>query len=168
LVRIWAPVVLLIGIVAVESQTFFGSDHTTRPLRAVCEYFLGPTTAHQWWEIHLFIRKSCHVVGFGLLSAGIFRAAWLSASRRLANESGRAWMEWTTWRGWRLRCHLLAILGTVMVAAADEIHQTFLPNRTGCVEDVLVDTLGAAVAQLLIWTVMTSRGLASTGSTRPA
>jgi VanZ family protein len=37
-----------------------------------------------------------------------------------------------------------------VVASADEWHQTMIPSRTGTVSDVVLDTVGATVAQILI------------------
>jgi VanZ family protein len=38
----------------------------------------------------------------------------------------------------------------VVVASADEYHQSFLPSRTGRSQDVLLDTAGAALFLLLL------------------
>ena len=38
-----------------------------------------------------------------------------------------------------------SFLFCVLYAVSDEIHQTFVPNRTGMVKDVLIDSLGSAV-----------------------
>lgn len=45
----------------------------------------------------------------------------------------------------------LALLGTAIVASADEFHQSFLPNRTGVPSDVLLDCCGAVVLLLVIY-----------------
>jgi VanZ family protein len=44
----------------------------------------------------------------------------------------------------------MALAATFLIATADEIHQTFLPNRTGCFSDVLLDTAGAAAFQAML------------------
>jgi VanZ family protein len=49
------------------------------------------------------------------------------------------------------------MLGTLLVASADEFHQTFLPNRTGTGWDVLVDCSGALLLQWLVWLWMRKR-----------
>jgi len=40
---------------------------------------------------------------------------------------------------------------TVVTASMDEIHQTFLPYRTGRWQDVVLDTSGAFALQLIIY-----------------
>ena len=44
-----------------------------------------------------------------------------------------------------------AFLGTALVASCDEWHQTFLPNRTGSVWDVLLDCCGAITLQFVVY-----------------
>jgi len=44
---------------------------------------------------------------------------------------------------------VLALAGTAAVASLDELHQSFLPNRTGIPSDVLLDCSGAVVILLL-------------------
>ena len=46
---------------------------------------------------------------------------------------------------------VLALLGTTLVASADEFHQSFLPNRTGVPSDVLLDCCGALVLLLIAY-----------------
>ena len=43
------------------------------------------------------------------------------------------------------------LLLTVVTASMDEIHQTFLPFRTGRWQDVVLDTSGAFALQLMIY-----------------
>ncbi|HKO19733.1 MAG TPA: VanZ family protein, partial [Acidobacteriaceae bacterium] len=69
----------------------------------------------------------------------------------------RAWLHTRARRGistllaWRLECSVLAVLSTALVASLDEVHQTFLPGRTGVPSDVLLDTSGACALCLVIW-----------------
>lgn len=49
----------------------------------------------------------------------------------------RQWL----WRGRRL--YFITVFWTFVSAAADEIHQLFIPGRCGCFADVCLDTLGA-------------------------
>lgn len=143
----WLPVVLAIGCIAVESQPFFGADHTSEPLRRIVEWLTGPLTQPQWWRLHIIIRKCGHFTGYGLVSLTWFRAVWMSY-RPKRTEFARS-------RSTRkLSAHLLAMLGTFLVASADEFHQTFLPNRTGTPVDVLIDCSGALLVQCVIFLVM--------------
>ena len=82
--------------------------------------------------IHFFIRKSAHLIEYAILGALFFRAA----------RGDR--------REWRLQWSALAVLLAAVVASADEWHQTLIPSRTAAVSDVVLDTAGATVAQILI------------------
>jgi VanZ family protein len=131
---IWWPVALGILIIAIESNEFLGSDHTSGPLRAVYEAIFGQVADARWEVIHHFIRKTGHFTGYGFIGL-----AWL-----------RAW--WFTLPNSRfLQDAFLALLGTALIASCDEWHQTFLPNRTGTPWDVLLDCTGAITLQLIVY-----------------
>lgn len=59
----------------------------------------------------------------------------------------------------------LALLGTALIASSDELHQAFLPDRTGMFSDVLLDCSGALVMlSLLVAALVVSRKLRSRGN----
>jgi len=133
----WWPVAVSVCVILLESTEWFGSDHTSHPLRALFEALFGHVSNARWEIIHMYIRKSGHFLGYG--SMGLF---WL-----------RAW--WMTLpRSHFLQDALLALAGTAMVASFDEWHQSFLPNRTGTPVDVLLDCSGAIVLQLVMYVFM--------------
>lgn len=134
LLRVWLPVVLMVVVIAIESTPTFGANNTTHWFRAGYEFLFGRVDDLQWMSIHHDLRKTGHFVGYGLVGV-----AWL-----------RAWlMTWLVWMQkrpahvWRGYAALMAVLCTMLVAACDELHQSYLPNRTGVPQDVLLDTAGA-------------------------
>lgn len=130
----WLPVLIGISAICIETTTDFGSDHTSAPLRWLWEHLFGPVSAQAWNLIHHYIRKTGHFVGYGLIGL-----AWL-----------HAW--WMTFARWRfLHCSWMALTFTALMAAADELHQSFEPNRTGMFRDVVLDCCGALVLQMLAW-----------------
>jgi VanZ family protein len=130
----WLPVALAIVIIAVESTPYFGADRTDHPLRWIWEAVFGQVSNAQWGQVHILIRKSGHFVGYGLIGL-----IWLRAWRMTLPRSGFALDA------------ALALIGTAMVASADEYHQTWLPNRTGTPWDVLLDCCGAIALQLVFY-----------------
>lgn len=78
------------------------------------------------------MRKSAHLVVYATLSALWFRA----------QRGPRS--------GWRSSWALLALLVSMLVALADEYHQSFDPSRTGTPWDVLLDTFAAFLVQATI------------------
>jgi len=136
----WLPVAIGAAVIACESTVYFGADHTTGPFRAVWQWFFGFVPDERWETIHHLIRKTGHSVGYGTLGL-----VWL-----------RAWCM-TRLRAVYLTNALLALLGTALVAGCDELHQSFLPNRTGTPWDVLLDCTGAAVLMCIAWLILRIR-----------
>lgn len=139
LIRAWLPVAMCMGLIALESSVAFGADHTSGPLQRLLEYLFNTHyTQPQWWRLHIAIRKCGHFTGYGLLSVAWFRAVWMTLP---PND---------LFQRRRLACHGLAMLGTLLVASADEFHQLFLPNRSGSIVDVGIDCLGGLVLQAIV------------------
>jgi VanZ family protein len=133
----WLPVAIGIGVIACESTTYFGSDHTTGPLRVIWEWIFSHVSDETWEFIHHIIRKSGHFIGYGTLGLLWLRAWWMTRSRSRFFTNA-----------------FLGLAGTALVASADEFHQSFLPNRTGTPWDVLLDCTGAVVLMSLIWLIL--------------
>jgi VanZ family protein len=136
-VRTWLPVVLGIAMIAVESTEWMGADYTSTPLRRFFEAIFGHVSNAHWNTIHHYIRKAGHFVGYGLIGLAWLRAWWMTLPHsRFAPDA------------------LLALVGTALVASADEYHQSFLPNRTASPWDVLLDCTGAIALQLMVYIFM--------------
>ncbi len=80
--------------------------------------------------LELTLRKGAHMLSFGILAS---LARWALAPKL---------------SGWRLWWAALGV--TVLYAASDEYHQTFVPTRHGAVTDVMIDTAGAVIALLAV------------------
>lgn len=132
--RAWLPVAVGVGVIVLESTTWFGTDHTSRPFRWLYQVLFGPVNDTEWGVIHFYIRKSGHFFGYGLLALAWLRAWWLTLPKSVFVTDA-----------------LLALLGTAMTAGADELHQRFLPGRTGTPWDVLIDCSGAITLQLVVY-----------------
>ena len=55
---------------------------------------------------------------------------------------------WSQWMKRRRNLYLLTIVWVALSAAADEIHQLFVPGRDGNLADVCLDTCGGAAGML--------------------
>lgn len=148
----WLPALIGVAVIMLESTETFSSAHTSGPLRHLWESLFGPVPQARWEDVHHLIRKTGHFIGYGTLSL-LFYHAW----RRTAEILHR--------RTFRIENVLYALACTLIVAGADEYHQTFLPGRTGRPQDVLLDMIGACTLQLLFWLVMFLGNLASSRST---
>jgi VanZ family protein len=134
--RAWIPALIWLGIIAVESTNLLSSQHTSRLLYPLFHALFG-ISREQFAPWHFAIRKTGHVLGYGILSVLLFRA-WRAT---VAVESNPAWSR--VWAS-------ISFLMTVMVASLDEWHQSFNPSRTGSLHDVLLDSAAALAAQLVL------------------
>jgi VanZ family protein len=117
-----------------------GANHTSGPLRWLYETIFGPVSSARWEFVHGLVRKSGHFIGYGAIGLAWLRAWWMTLPPCSF-----------------LLDAALALMGTALMASADEFHQTFLPNRTGSPWDVLLDCCGAIAAiamELLVYIFM--------------
>lgn len=82
--------------------------------------------------INVIFRKFVHLSAFGLLAVLFYN-------------------------GLEKRRFLLAWLYTTIYAATDEFHQAFIPERTGSIMDVGIDSIGALIALFIIKVITSKR-----------
>jgi VanZ family protein len=140
-VMVWLPVVVMAIIIRIESTDTFSAAHTSSWIRPIVERIVGGMSDARWEAVHHYMRKTGHFCGYGTLCLTFLRA-WLLVLGGIT-DLGRA--------AWRWRACFTAILCTAVVASLDEIHQSFIPSRTGTVQDVVLDSTGAAVSCALVW-----------------
>jgi VanZ family protein len=97
-------------------------------LMGVIFYFSAQSSTgeHPWWDV--ILRKLGHVTGYAMLTA----------------------LWWWALRGVTARPLLIAVCIAFAYACTDEFHQTFVHGRTGTPVDVGIDSIGMAIAALLI------------------
>lgn len=87
-----------------------------------------------WMKIiHAASRKLAHLTEYAILSFLIYQ----SLNSRT--------------RGWSARYAVWAILGAAFYSLFDELHQSFVPERTPAFVDCLIDTTGAVMAMALVY-----------------
>ena len=89
-------------------------------------------------------------MGYGILSVLVFFALRYTNRDQLSPLLRRRWGT-CLHDLWRMEWVLLGVPVTVITAALDEIHQSFIPSRTGRWQDVVLDTCGAAVLQVMVY-----------------
>jgi VanZ family protein len=133
----WLPIILWMVMIfgfSSDSHSFQNSSRILEPLlRWLCPN-MAPETRN---EIVFVARKGVHLSIYAVLALLVWRA-WRKPARRDS-------------RPWRWSDAGVALLVAALYAASDEFHQTFVPNRDGCVRDVLIDTCGAAAGLFLLW-----------------
>lgn len=130
----WFPAMFCVAVIVLESTPLFSAGHTGHFLRPLLEKWFGAIPDERWDTIHFSIRKTGHFTGYGIVGLSWLRA-WL-----------RHWKTWFRDPVKRVRwAGLMAWMCTFLVASYDEVHQSYLPSRTGEPHDVLLDCTGALV-----------------------
>ncbi len=153
--RPWIPAFFWVALIAWESSGLFSASNTSHWLRAILTTLFGPVNP-KWFVLgNDVLRKVGHFTGYAILSYFWYRG-WRN---RYFSKRGILTGQLRIWHGsltqvWKMRWAVLSVLLTAAVASADEFHQWFVPGRTGNWHDVVLDTLGAIFAQLLVlaWT----------------
>lgn len=150
LLRNWWPVVFWLGVIRAESTDTASSANTGAILYKVITAVAPHVEPSFVEQLNAVLRKTGHFLGYAILSALVFLALRYTNHDRLRHLLQRPWGIYLRdyWRGeWAL----LGILLTIVAASFDEIHQTFIPSRTGRWQDVVLDTCGAVVIQVVIY-----------------
>ncbi len=154
LVRNWWPVVFWLGVIRLESTDLASASNTGGLLYKLISFVWPHVDPVFVDQLDMVLRKTGHFIGYAILSALAFIALQKTNRDRFREVLRRPWGTYLR-DLWRPEWCGIAILATIATAAADEIHQTFIPSRTGRWQDVVIDTCGAAVVQLIIYFVAT-------------
>ncbi|EMT50524.1 VanZ family protein [Brevibacillus borstelensis] len=152
-------IILLVGILAglfISSSTPYGKQD----IRGTISKFVDEGTVSENWQdfsfqygkkeisidnngvagvIEFFLRKGTHFSVFAILAAAWYRVL----RQRLTAMVALPWSAFLS----------------LAVAVLDEWHQTFTPDRTGQVADVVLDGIGVCTMLLIIavWSLWRSR-----------
>jgi VanZ family protein len=144
-------------VICLESTEYASAANTFGLLYRTLRLLHIPIDFRLLFELNHLLRKSGHFIGYAILSVLTFFALRNTYRDRIRP---RLQQEWGTMLSdlWRPAWSAGAMLLTIVTASADEIHQTFLPSRTGRWQDVMIDSSGALLAQFLLyllawWTV---------------
>lgn len=132
----WLPPLGWMGLIfsaSADTQSFRRSSGLFYPLI----HWLFPALSADTIEgIHYVFRKCGHLTEFAILALLFWRAI-----RQPKRGDSRPW-RWDE-AG-------LALALVFLYAASDELHQVFVPQRTGMVSDIFVDSVGGAIGLLLL------------------
>lgn len=93
-----------------------------------------PVVSPFYWR-EFVIKKTGHFIEYVIFGSLIYRA--------LLN-SGAA----------KKKAVIYTIIVSLLYAASDEFHQSFIPNREPRVRDVIIDTIGASLAVYFLWRLL--------------
>jgi VanZ family protein len=129
----WVPAIAWAILITGASTDLFSASHTSRYILPALHLLFPHASAETLDLLHSLIRKSAHVTEYFVFSFLLLRA--MRGERR----------------GWRIRWAIVALAIAAGYSALDEFHQSFVPSRTASPWDSLLDTSGAAIAQVLLW-----------------
>jgi len=125
----YAPLILWVAVIFINSSTVGASNNTSRIIRPLLEWLFPATSPVTLDLYHGYIRKLAHFTEYGVLGILATRSFWQS-SQNILRKFRFVW----------------AVLLVVLVAAADEYNQSFNSLRTGSAYDVLLDISGGLSA----------------------
>ncbi len=131
-IRFWLPPLLWTAVIFTASGASFSGSNTQHWLATLINAFGHPLPPAGLRTLNFVLRKIGHLTGYGILGT-----LWYRAFRGARAER------------WNARWALAAIAIAAVVASLDEWHQSFVPGRSSSPYDVLLDTIGAALAQVL-------------------
>lgn len=131
--KYWLPAAAMAVLISVFSTRYFSSEQTARIIVPVLRWLFPFAGHHTLRLMHIGIRKLAHVAEFGIFSTAVFHG--VRAERY----------------GWKWEWAVLTLLIGVSYAGLDEWHQSFVPLRESRLRDVLIDSSGALLAQILVW-----------------
>ena len=136
----WLPAILWAILISFASTDSFSETHTSSVFIPILHWLFPGAEPEALERMQFFIRKSAHFTEYFVFSLLLFRAV---------KEKDQPW---------RLRWAIWALAIAAGYSALDEFHQSFVPSRTASPWDSLLDTTGAAAAQVVLglWAIMKS------------
>ena len=129
----WIPAFLWAILISFASTDAFSASHSSRIILPLLHWLFPFANAETLEQMHFFIRKSAHFFEYFVFSIFLMRGM-------RGND-----------HGWKLRWAIWALAIAAGYSALDEFHQSFVPSRTSSPWDSLLDTTGAAAAQIALW-----------------
>jgi len=128
----WWTVIAWAALIWMFSTSWFASENTGRIIEPAFQWLLPHASPETIELLHAIVRKCGHFFEYFVFSLLVLRSL-------RGGHSGQP-----------LKSALLTIAIVAAYASIDEFHQSFVPGRTAAVSDVLLDTAGGTIAQVLV------------------
>ena len=130
----YGPLLLWTGVILFASTDGFSAGSTSKIIRPLLFWLFPEITETQLGTVHLWTRKTAHFVEYAIL-AFLAHRAFIRSTRELLKSH---WFAWS-------------LIFVVMIAVIDELHQSFVPERTGSIYDSGIDIAGGLTVLLVCW-----------------
>ena len=140
----YGPLMLWTGVILYASTDGFSAGNTSRIIRPLMLWLFPEITEAQLGTVHLWTRKTAHFVEYAIL-AFLARRAFITSTRDLLKN------HWFA----------LSLILVMLVAAIDELHQSYVQARTGSIYDSFIDVAGGFTVLVLCRLYRRRRGFAA-------
>jgi VanZ family protein len=147
--RYWLPAICMAVVISLFSTHYFSAEQTGRVILRILRHIFPHASVHTLRRMHFGIRKLAHIIEFGVFSVTVYHGV---RGPRM---------------GWNLNWAFVTLFIAAAFAGLDEWHQSFVPLREPSLRDVLIDTIGALLAQVLVWAYAKLRGNRVDSVSRP-
>jgi VanZ family protein len=124
-IKKWLPVLLWACVIFFFSTEHFSAPQSSRILGPLLHWLFPGIAPEQVSFIQFAVRKLGHGLEYFILAVLLYRALY-------AESGGRS----------SVRPAALTIVFTLVWAATDEFHQSWVPSRTASIVDVMIDGFG--------------------------
>lgn len=134
--RSWLPAVCWAALIWTFSTRYFSTDRTAAFIEPFLRWIYPAISCDQLDTIHFLIRKTAHFTEYLVFCLLLYRG--------LRGEG----------RGWRWTWALAAFAAAAGYSLLDEVHQSFVAERTASAFDSLLDSAGALTGMIVyrLWT----------------
>jgi VanZ family protein len=133
--RAWRylPLLVWMALIFFFSTGEMSAGNTSRIVRPLLLWLFPEISEERITLVHFIVRKAAHFTEYAILA--------LLAARAFAT-SHQALL--------RRRWFITSLVLVILYALSDELHQTFVPSRTGSIYDSFIDMSGGLTALLLL------------------
>lgn len=128
----YGPLVLCIGFISFASTAGFSASNTSMFIRPLLKWLFPGHSEAELDSLHFLIRKAGHFLEYAVL-AFLARRAFITSTHLFIR---RRWFE-------------SALLLVVLNSLLDELHQSFVPSRTGSIYDSAIDIAGGLTVLII-------------------
>jgi VanZ family protein len=136
-------VIVWVGVIFLGSTDLMSAEHTSRFIIPFLRWLKPDISTETLASIHFIVRKCTHVGEYAILALLLLRAATLITNSKRS-----------------IPILYLSVLGvSLIVAATDEFHQTFVASRGASVQDIMIDSSGAVLGLVIASIIRMSRSI---------
>jgi VanZ family protein len=130
----WIATLIWAAVIFTMSTGTYGASFTAQALAWLLDLFHLHLSPRHFATLHFFVRKLAHLTEYGFFAFLLYHAL-------LGNHPN----------GWHLRTAAWAVVIAGLYSLTDELHQTFVHDRTPALHDCGIDTVGAGLAMLMVY-----------------